>query len=125
MEPSTQTILDFLTLLKREQANQNSEIFDSATWQNLTQLDLTLDTLDNPIQIADAILDWCEQHPQINYLLNHTDWTQLRIDLDDETKGEITPPSPTNEANVVYNKSEIQRIIKSKQPANPPNNPQP
>ena len=122
---SNRKIVDFLTLLKMEQVKENSDIFDVTVWQDLNQLAEDLDAVDTTDKVALAILRWCSKYPQINAALNQTNWTQLRIDLDDETKGKIPPPSPTNEANVVYNKSEIQRIIKSKQPSNPPNNPQP
>ena len=122
---SNQKILDFLTLLKMEEAKENSDIFDATIWQDLNQLAADLDAVDTTDKVALTILRWCSKYPRINEALKQTNWSKVRRDLDDDTKGTITPPSPTNEANVVYNKSEIQRIIKSKQPSNSQNNPQP
>ncbi len=119
---SSQTVLDFLTLLQVEQGKKNSDLFDARVWQDLTKLDKILETVNTTPEIANAILDWCEQHSQINQRFNQTNWSQLRIDLDDEMIGKIPSPSPTTDAEVVYNKSEIQRIIKSQQPLNPQNN---
>jgi hypothetical protein len=113
LSPSAQTVLDFLTLLQREKNQENSDIFDAATWQELTQLSATLDTLSESIAIAEAILDWCEKHPKIEQVFNQTDWSKVRSDMDDETNGPIPPPNPKNEGDVVENKYQIQRIIKS------------
>jgi len=113
LSPSAQTVLDFLTLLQIEKNQENSDIFDAATWQELTQLSATLDTLSESTAIAEAILDWCEKHPQIEQVFNQTDWSKVRSDMDDETNGEIPAPNPKNAGDVVENKYQIQRIINS------------
>ncbi|MBD2180002.1 hypothetical protein [Aerosakkonema funiforme] len=118
-------ILDFLTLLKMEEAKENSDIFDPIIWQDLNQLADDLDAVNTADKIALTILRWCSKYPQINETLNKTNWSKFRIDMDDEKDGEIPPPDPTSEAEVIENKYEIQRIIKSQQPTTPQNNPQP
>lgn len=128
LSPSAQTVLDFLTLLQIEKNQENSDIFDAATWQELTQLSATLDTLSESTAIAEAILDWCEKHPQIEQVLNQTDWSKVRGDMDDETNGVISGAKPEHEGDVVENKYQIQRIINSKdnsggQTENTQNNP--
>jgi len=122
---SSETVLDFLTLLKVESVKENSDLFDGTVWQDLTQLDRDLENVNKSPDIADAILSWCDKYPKINDLLNNTNWIKVRCDMDDETKETIPPISPTGELEIVENKYEIQRIIKSKQPTPPPNNPQP
>lgn len=116
MEPfshASQTILDFLTFLKIEKSKEKSELLDEKTWQDLKQLDQVLEAVNNPHEIADAILDWCEQHPEINQVFNQENWLIVRKDMVIKG-GKIPPAPPTNEAEIVSNKSKIREEINDK-----------
>ncbi|MDB9513753.1 hypothetical protein PN499_21380 [Kamptonema animale CS-326] len=114
MEPffnASQTILDFLTLLEVERAKGKSELIDEKAWQDLKQLDLILQTIDKPHQIADAILDWCEKYPEINRIFNQKDWQKVRCDMVEDENSEIDPAPPSGEADIIRNRDKIQKII--------------
>ena len=123
---SSETILDFLTLMEVEQKTSN--LFNAAIWQDLNQLDLALNNIRKPDEIASAILDWCEKYPQIMDEFNETNWSQLRGDMFDEDKPEIQAAPPSNEADIIRNRDRIQKTIQDNQPnpdntpANPPEN---
>ncbi|MGA9380556.1 MAG: hypothetical protein WBV73_17470 [Phormidium sp.] len=119
---SSQIVLDFKTLLKVEQAKENSDLFDTTVWQDLTKLDRVLDTVSKPPEIADVILDWCEQNPQIEQLFKNTDWAKVRCDMDDECETDDQPNQDNPPIDILENKYEIQRIIRDNQPNNPANN---
>jgi len=120
-------ILDFLTLLQTEQAKENSDLFNATIWQDLTRLSGVLDTVNQPNEIGNAILDWCDEHPKIMEALNQTDWGKLRGDVDDESDGVIPESNPSNEGDRVHNTyeivQEIKSIINAKQNENTPNDP--
>ena len=123
---SSETILDFLTLLEVE--HKTSNLFNTAIWQDLNQLNLVLTNISKPDEIADAILDWCEKYPQIMDEFNETNWSQLRGDMFDEDEPEIQAAPPSNEADIIRNRDRIQKTIQDNQPnpdntpANPPEN---
>ena len=123
---SSETILDFLTLLEVE--HKTSNLFNAAIWQDLNQLNLVLTNISKPDEIADAILDWCEKYPQIMDEFNETNWSQLRGDMFDEDEPEIQAAPPSNEADIIRNRDRIQKTIQDNQPnpdntpANPPEN---
>ena len=120
------TILDFLTLLQVEQAKETSDLFNAAIWQDLNQLNLALNAITKPNKIALAILDWCENHPEINQALNGKDWSKVRCDMVDED--DIDPPAPPHrEAEIIRNRDRIQKVIQQNpenQDQDLPNNPQ-
>ncbi len=113
------TILDFLTLLEVEQAKETSELFNTAIWQDLNQLNLDLNVISNPKKIALAILRWCEKHTEIYQLFKSEDWSKLRGDIvgDDDLDIPITPGD--NEAEIIRNRDRIQKVIQENQ--EPPN----
>ena len=117
---SSETILDFLTLLEVE--HKTSNLFNPAIWQDLNQLNLVLNNISKPDEIASAILDWCEKYPQIMDEFNDTDWSQLRGDMFDEDEPEIQAAPPSNEADIIRNRDRIQKTIQDNQP-NPDNTP--
>ena len=119
---SSQIVLDFKTLLKVEQAKENSDLFDATVWQALTKLDQLLDTVSKPPEIADIILDWCEEYPNINQVFKNTDWAKVRCDMDDECETDDQANTDNPPVDILENKYEIQRIIKDNQPNNPANN---
>lgn len=119
---SSQIVLDFCTFLKVEQAKENSDLFDATVWQDLTKLNRVLDTVSKPPEIADVILDWCEQNPQIEQLFKNTDWAKVRCDMDDECETDDQPNQDNPPIDILENKYEIQRIIRDNQPNNPANN---
>ncbi|WP_293133564.1 hypothetical protein [Microcoleus sp. bin38.metabat.b11b12b14.051] len=118
---SSETILDFLTLLEVE--HKTSNLFNPAIWQDLNQLNLVLTNISKPDEIADAILDWCEKYPQIMDEFNETNWSQLRGDMFDEDEPEIQAAPPSNEADIIRNRDRIQKTIQDNQP-NPDNTPE-
>ncbi len=121
---SAQIVLDFKTLLQVAQAKENSDLFDTAVWQSLTEFAQLLETVNTAPEIADKILDWCEQHPQINEVFKNTDWAKCRCDMDDESGTDTLPLKRDNPpVDIVENKYEIQQIIKANQPTPPSNNP--
>lgn len=89
---SAATILDFLTLLEIEQKTSN--LFNAAIWQDLNQLNLALNDISQPDEMADAILDWCEKYPAINQEFNQKNWPQFRGDVVDEDEPEIKVAPP-------------------------------
>jgi hypothetical protein len=110
---SATTILDFLTLLEVEQKTSN--LFNSAIWQDLNQLNLDLNDISQPDEIADAILDWCEKHQAINEEFNQKDWSTLRGDIVDEDEPEIKAAPPSNQADIIRNRDKVQKIIQENQ----------
>ncbi len=110
---SATTILDFLTLLEVEQKTSN--LFNPAIWQDLNQLNLDLNDISQPDEIADAILDWCEKHQAINEEFNQKDWSTLRGDIVGEDELEIKAAPPSNEADIIRNRDKVQKIIQENQ----------
>ena len=110
---SAATILDFLTLLEVEQKTSN--LFNAAIWQDLNQLNLALNDISQPDEIADAILDWCEKYPAIKQEFNQNNWSQIRGDMVDEDEPEIKAAPPSNEADIIRNRYKIQKIIQENQ----------
>ncbi|MEO9126844.1 MAG: hypothetical protein ABI262_19500 [Microcoleus sp.] len=107
------TIIDFLTLLEVEQKTSN--LFNAAIWQDLNQLNLDLNDISQPDEIADAILDWCEKHQAINEEFNQKDWSTLRGDIVGEDEPEIQAAPPSNQADIIRNRDKIQKIIQENQ----------
>ncbi|MFB2836697.1 hypothetical protein [Floridanema evergladense] len=125
MEPlfnSQQKILDFRTLLELEQAKESSDLFNPTIWQDLNQLAEDLNSVDTPDKIALTILRWCSKYPQINQILNQTNWAKVRCDMDDESETDDETNTDNPPIDILENKYEIQRIIKDNQPNNPENN---
>jgi len=110
---SATTILDFLTLLEVEQKTSN--LFNAAIWQDLNQLNLDLNDISQPDEIADAILDWCEKYQAINEEFNQKDWSKIRGDIVDEDAPEIQAAPPSNEADIIRNRDKVQKIIQENQ----------
>ena len=110
---SAATILDFLTLLEIEQKTSN--LFNAAIWQDLYQLNLALNDISQPDEIADAILDWCEKYPAINQEFNQKNWPKVRCDMVDEDEPEIKAAPPSNEADIIRNRDRIKKIIQENQ----------
>lgn len=110
---SATTILDFLTLLEVEQKTSN--LFNAAIWQDLNQLNLDLNDISQPDEIADAILDWCEKYPAINEEFNQKDWSKLRCDVVGEDAPEIQAAPPSNQADIIRNRDKIKKIIQENQ----------
>ena len=106
---SAATILDFLTLLEVERKTSN--LFNAAIWQYLNQLNLALNDISQPDEMADAILDWCEKYPAINQEFNQKDWSKLRCDMVGEDEPEIKAAPPSNQADLIRNRDKIQKII--------------
>lgn len=122
---SAATILDFLTLLEIEQKTSN--LFNAAIWEDLNQLNLALNDISQPDEMADAILDWCEKYPAINQEFNQKHWSKLRCDMFNEEEPEIKAAPPSNQADIIRNRDKLQKIIQqNQQPEDntPPNSPE-
>lgn len=94
---------DFLTLLKQE---KNTLPLDA-----LNQLQQQLSKIgDDPLDIAEVIVDWCDQYPAIAQIFKQTDWAKIRCDMADEGE-EIPGTDPTATADRVINKSTVTTAI--------------
>ena len=60
MQESINTILAFVALIK-----QRDSVFSAKDWQDLSDLDQSLEKLNKEenFAIANTILDWCDEHP--------------------------------------------------------------
>lgn len=116
IDESTKTLLVFVKLIK----DRNS-IFSADAWQDLANLDKNLAQLETEedFEIADTILDWCEQHPDIQTTLSETCQNiRVRADIveNEEQLKEIY--NLRQEGQMIGNKSLVRQTIQStiKQP---------
>ena len=125
---SSNTILDFLTLLEVEQSKKKtSNLFNAEIWQDLDRLKLELNTLSKPNKIALAILDWCEKYPEIDLVLKDKNWPEVRCDMVGDDDLDIPITAQDNEGEIIRNRDRIQKLIQDNQPQpdqDLPNNPQ-
>jgi hypothetical protein len=114
---ASQTIFAFLRLLKFEEDKKTSPLFNNAAiLQDLNQLNLDLNEISHPNEIALAILGLCEKNPEIERLLISSKlWSKFRSCMVDEDDGDI-PLLPTQgEAEIIRNRDRIQKIIQENQ----------
>src|SRR4028118_367745 len=86
----------------------NPSIFAEA-WQDLPELDKNLGKLPNnqPLPIAEAILDWCEKYPHLQEALR-----RHRYELGDE---EIDTSDKISDEMMIKNITLVRNIIKTSQ----------
>ena len=103
MDDSDQTVYDFLTFLD----NPNPKLLSNEVKTGLKEFKDELKTLPQKSTIiANAILDWCEQYPEIDRVFKNTDWQQVRCDMFKEGE-EVPPPDPILDVERVINEMMI------------------
>jgi hypothetical protein len=102
MNDSEQTVYDFSTFLD----NPNPELLSDEVKTGLKQLQNEFKTLPKQLTIiVNAILNWCEQYPEIDRCFTKTDGPKFRCDMIEEGKEkEVTPPDITLDVELVTNK---------------------
>ncbi|ACK72505.1 hypothetical protein PCC7424_4134 [Gloeothece citriformis PCC 7424] len=110
MEESTKTLLVFIKLIK----DRNS-IFSADAWQDLANLDEQLAQLETEkdFDIANIILDWCEQHPDIQNTLSETCQNLSRADIVESEEQLKEIYNPRQEGKMVNNKFLVREAIQS------------
>lgn len=95
-------------------AEKRSEFTPEAR-ENLTQLDRTLAALpnDEAFPVAEAILDWCENYPQIKEALK-----KLRVDIGEEE--EFEEGDRRLQAMITENITLLRQTIQAANPPSPP-----
>lgn len=99
MNDSEQTVYDFLTFLD----NPNPELLSDEVKTGLKQLQNEFKTLPKQLTIiVNAILNWCEQYPEIDRCFTKTDGPKFRCDMIEEGE-EVPPPDPILDVERVIN----------------------
>ena len=115
MDSSASTINNFTQLIKDRNA-----VFSPTAWRNLAQLNATLEKLGNdaqPSQIADIILRWCNDYPDIrNRLRSSCD----RADIVDNENEDRDDSNPRQDQLAIDNKFMLYETIKNALDQPPP-----
>ncbi|MEM8780464.1 MAG: hypothetical protein AAGF26_16670 [Cyanobacteria bacterium P01_G01_bin.49] len=107
MQESIDTILAFVTMIK-----ERDSAFSAKDWQGLSQLAQSLEKLNKEenFAIANTILDWCDEHPNIRHALKEACHKSFSIDL-------VT----NKEEQIDNNKLLVRQIIQEALKQPPPN----
>lgn len=118
MQESINTILAFVALVK-----QRDSAFSAKDWQDLSQLDQSLERLNKEenFAIANKILDWCDDHPHISNILRKGYHKSHSGSLVIEGEKLIDKERPQKKEQTMSNKALVRQILQEaiKQP--PPN----
>ena len=118
MQESINTILAFVALIK-----QRDSVFSAKDWQDLSDLDQSLERLNKEenFAIANTILDWCDEHPAVRNKLkavcNSHSFEALVIDSQQLIEQEMSK----SEEQKMTNKRLVRQIIQEAMKQSPPN----